>query len=71
MAHIDAFTRYLRKNGLREEVTLTSIVTKVKKRVKCMDMFGGSRAQDEINAFRRELASLKLSFIIAMNATNT
>lgn len=72
MGRVDAFTKYLRRNVLRErkEVTGADKVTKLNRRVKWMDVLGTGQVQCQIDAFQQELASLKLSFVLAMSATN-
>jgi len=72
MACMDAFTKYLRRNVLREreEGVDAGKVIELKRRVKWMDVLGRGQAQCQIDAFQQELASLKLSFVLAMSATN-
>jgi len=69
---INAFTKHLRRNVLREREGAIGDhkVTELKRRVKWMEVLGRGQAQGQIDAFQRELASLKLSFVLAMSATN-
>jgi len=72
MGCMDAFTKYLRRNVLREreEVVGAGKVIELKRRMKWTEVWGGGQVQCQINAFQQELASLKLSFVLAMSATN-
>ena len=69
---VDAFTKHLLGNVLRkrENVPGADEVMELKRRAKWIEVLGGSQAQCQINAFEQELASLKLSFVLAMSATN-
>ncbi|KAI4639298.1 uncharacterized protein J4E78_010983 [Alternaria triticimaculans] len=72
MGRIDAFTKHLRRNVLREREGAIGDhkVTELKRRVKWMEVLGRGQAQGQIDSFQQELASLKLSFVLAMSATN-
>jgi len=69
---MNAFTKYLRKNVLREreKMACADKVMELKRRAKWMEVLGGGQAQCQINAFQQELASLKLSFVLVMSVTN-
>ena len=72
MGCMDAFTKYLQRNILRErqEVAGAGKVIELKRRVKWMDVLGRGQAQCQIDAFQQELTSLKLNLVLAMSATN-
>ena len=72
MGCMNAFTKHLRKNVLRERenAACADKAMELKRRAKWMEVLGGSQAQSRINTFQQELASLKMSFVLAMSATN-
>ncbi|KAI4924457.1 uncharacterized protein J4E92_007538 [Alternaria infectoria] len=69
---VDAFTKHLLENVLRkrEKVAGADKVIELRRRARWMEVLGGGQAQSRINTYQQELASLKMSFVLAMSATN-
>jgi len=69
---LDAFTKHLLENVLRkrEKAAGADKIMELKRRAKWMEVLGGGQAQSRINTFQQELASLKMSLVLAMSAIN-